>query len=330
MQFVFDESGSFTVPREQTHHRVGVVVGVAIADHVRSELERRFRDFTSTLERHERVNGEPKGARLCAEHQKAFGNLLRRFRHGIMVTPVTLDLSMLVGTPYASPGAGMAAAVRDWIPRMKHEPPKQRMEELARQMENLSDNQALRAFALAYCFRQILEYAMTLMAHGEFAASWEDLEFVVDRVHKQANSREEQVFTIAVMSWLSAWIEIRPIGLIQEIHTASHPIVRKYVLPEGLELGSLMRDRIRWENSAASWGLQVADMAAAIIGAAVQDPTNTAAARAFVGVMRASHLSPSHALNVFSPDPDVDESSLDKYQPLGDALATDQRRRQSR
>jgi hypothetical protein len=130
------------------------------------------------------------------------------------------------------------------------------------------------------------------------------------------------------MSWLSAWSDRHPIAYIDEIHTPSHPIVRKYTLAEGLELGSLLRDRIRWEDSAKSWGLQIADIAAAIIGAAVQDPTNVAAVRAFVGVMRATYLSPAHALNIFTPIPEVDESYLDKYQPLADALALDQQRRQ--
>jgi hypothetical protein len=327
VKFFFDESGDFTVPGDGTRHKAGVVVGVAVADHVRDELERQFRRFTATLEQNEFIKGEPKGSKLCLAHQNAFGNFLKRLRHGVIVTPATLDLSVLADTVYCSPGAGMAEAVRNWIPRMKHDAPKQRLHELAQQMSNLSATQSLRLLALAYCFRQLLEFSITFMSHGEFAASWEDLQFVVDRVHPKPNGREEQVFSITVMSWLAAWSEYRPIGLIEEIHTECHPIVRKYTVPEGLELGSMLRGRIFWENSATSWGLQIADIAASIIGRAIRNPGDRAAQQAFIRIMRASHGTPNVALNVFTPNPTAGQSYLEKYQPLVDALALDGERR---
>ena len=206
---------------------------------------------------------------------------------------------------------------------MRHEPPKGGLEQLARQMDNLSSNQSLRIITLAYCLRHLLEYAITYMSHGEFASSWEQLSFVVDRVHPKPNGREEQVFAIAVMSWLSAWSETMPLGLIEEIHTDTHPIVRRYCVDEGLELGSMLRDRIVWENSATSWGLQIADISASIVGKAIHNPDNRDAVKAFARLMRASHGDPAVAFHVFTINPDADRSYADKYQPLVDALSRD-------
>jgi hypothetical protein len=325
--FFFDESGSFAVPRDGATHRAAVIVSIAVPDHVIPILRRRFLDFASTLEKNERENGEPKGARLCITHQLAFGDMLRRLRTSIILTPVTLDLSILSGSEYASLGSGMADAIRDWIPRMLHDGPKDRLDLLARQASNLSDNQTLRAFALAYCFKKTLDHAVMFLSHGEFERSWNDLHFVVDRVHTQPASREEQVFSILVLSWLAAWSESDPIALIREIHTPGHTLVRKYSGEGGLDLGLILRDRIEWHDSRSNWGLQVADMAAAIIGKAVQNPASGAAAKPFVKVMRASCLTPARALNVFSPDLNTATDYVEKYQPLVDAMIADRDRR---
>jgi hypothetical protein len=166
-----------------------------------------------------------------------------------------------------------------------------------------------------------------MLSYGEFEDSWKDLHFVVDRIHTRMGSREEQVFSILVLSWLSAWSESEPIALIREIHSPSHTIVRKYRGQQGLDLGLILRDRLEWKDSKSSWGLQIADMAAAIIGKAVQDPASPTVMKPFINVMRATCSAPANALNVFTPDLEGPVDYLDKYQPLVDAMLADQRRR---
>ena len=234
---------------------------------------------------------------------------------------------MLSGTEYASIGARTADAILEWVPRMRHAAPQDRLELLARQVRNLSDNQTLRAFALAYCFLKTLHHTIMFLSHGPFEVSWNELRFVVDRVHSRPNNREEQVFSLLVFSWLSAWSDTNPIATVREIHTSAHTIMRKYGQQGGLELGLMMRDKIAWQNSRTNWGLQIADMAAAIVGDAVQHPESAATLKAFVGVMRSACLAPGYALNVFTPHPDPPATYIDRYQPLVDALVTDQQRR---
>src|SRR3954454_11757882 len=93
VHFFFDESGDFSLPRSRNEHRVGIVAALAVPDHVMPELERKYRDFASTLEANERVNGEPKGSRLCYKHRKTFGETVGRFIYRIIFSPVTFDLS---------------------------------------------------------------------------------------------------------------------------------------------------------------------------------------------------------------------------------------------
>lgn len=320
----------FAVPRDRTQHRAAVVACLAVPDDVAPELERRYRDFASTLERDERVNGEPKGARLCERHKKMFGDLLRRFSHRISLTPVTIDLSVLSGTAYASIAGGMAETLREWVPKMKHDGPREHLSLLARQSENLSADQALRIFALAICFREALHHAVLFLSHGEFEKSWEDLRFIMDRVHTKPNSREEQVFSIMVLGWLTAWSDTEPVTTIKEIHTSTHPIIRKYATGDGLELGSMLRDQVEWRDSASEWGLQVVDMAAAIVGDAVKNPSVPSAVRAFARVMRASFYSHRRGPGLFTPNPSAEETYVDKYRPLADAMRVDQEGRSRR
>jgi hypothetical protein len=327
MQFFFDESGSFAVPNDAAQHRASSIVCLAVPDHVASELERRYHDFASTLEQDERVNGEPKGSRLCDRHRKAFGDLLRRFAGQISLTPVTIDLSVLSGTAYASIAQGMADTLLEWVPIMKHDTPRENLKLLARQSKNLSQNQALRIFALAICFQEALQQAILYLSCGQFEQSWENLRFVVDRVHTKAESREEQVFSLMVLGWLAAWSETRPLMTIEEIHTPNHLIERKYGEDDGLELGRMLRDRIEWRDSASEWGLQIADMAAAIVGEAARNPTVPSATRAFARVMRSSFYVHTRGPGLFTPNPFAGEKYLDKYQPLADAMRDDQQRR---
>jgi hypothetical protein len=194
MHFFFDESGDFSLPRNSDEHRVGVVAAIVVPDHVLPELEKRYLDFASTLEPSERVNGEPKGARFCYRHRKSFGEMIGRFIYRIVFTPFTFDLSTLEGD-HAEPVPKMAEALREWVPRMKYEPARERIALMAKQINNLSTPQAHRLYSLANAFRESIQAAISFLATGPNESSWEKLSFEVDRVQQRANSREEQLFS---------------------------------------------------------------------------------------------------------------------------------------
>lgn len=267
--------------------RAAIVAGIIVPDHVAPVLERRYRDFVSTLEPSERLNGEPKGNRLCYKHRKAFAEMLGRFAMSVALTPFTLDLTDL--TPeQAAPNAKIAESIREWIPQMKHDAPKDGLEHLARQVENLSVNQAHRLYCLANCFREAISAAVAFFSTGENEPSWESLSFEVDRTHPKPGNREEQAFTKIIGGWLWAWTETWPIPLIREIHTPDLLVMRKYAHGDvGLNVRQLLHGNVHWHDSATNWGIQVADMAASIIGEAIRRPTAYEAVRPNVKLMRA-------------------------------------------
>lgn len=285
MHFFFDESGDFSLPRSD-EHRYGVIAALAVPDPVAPELEKRYRDFASTLEANERVNGEPKGARFCYEHRKKFGDMLGRFIYRIVFTPLTFDLSSLTGDR-AEPKNKMVQALLDWVPKMKHEAPRERIALMAKQMANLSTPQIHRLYSLAAAFREVLAASITFLASGENESSWEHLRFEVDRVQKQANGREEQLFSGLIGAWLYAWSEKLPVQMITEVHTDDLLIFKKYGDEGGLNLAPMLIDNIHWKNSADSWGIQVADIAATIVADAVREPTSYRAVKPFIKLMRA-------------------------------------------
>jgi len=325
MHFFFDESGDFGIPRDDVGpRRAGIVAALVIPDHVAPELERKYRDFSSTLEANERVKGEPKGSRLCYRHKKQFAELLGRFIYRIALAPFTFDLSSLEGD-HATPNARSAEAIREWIPKMEHEEPKKRLELLARQFERLSANQAHRLYSLANGFREAIWAAVSFFATGPNESSRDKLHFKVDRVHTQPNNREEQVFSGLIGAWLYAWSEIIPLQLVAEIHTPDLLIFKKYGKDGHLNLNPMLVGNIQFVDSADSWGVQIADISAAIIGDAVRHPAQYRSVMPFVKLMRACPYATSRGPGLLVADK-TDAEVLKWYEPLRKALAVDRKR----
>jgi hypothetical protein len=324
MHFFFDESGDFSIPRDAGPRRAGVVAGLIVPDHVLAELEKKYRDFASTLEPSERVKGEPKGFRFCYRHKKQFAELLGRFIYRVALAPFTFDLSSLEGD-HANPNARSAEAIREWIPKMEHEEPRKRLELLAKQFERLSVNQAHRLYSLANGFREAIWAAVSFFATGPNEASWEKLYFEVDRVHTKPNNREEQVFSGLIGAWLYAWSEVMPLQLIAEVHKPNLLLFKKYGKNGHLDLNPMLVGNIQFVNSADRWGVQVADISAAIIGDAVRNPTKYESVVPYVKLMRACPYITPRGPGLLVADKN-DAEVLKWYEPLSKAVALDRKR----
>jgi hypothetical protein len=48
MFYFFDESGDFSVPKSRAHHKVAVVMGVAVSDAIYDDLNAGFRQFVNS------------------------------------------------------------------------------------------------------------------------------------------------------------------------------------------------------------------------------------------------------------------------------------------
>jgi hypothetical protein len=314
MNFYFDESGDFRVPR--AGHKVAVVMGVVISDAVQQILFAKFEDFVSRLTSGECHNGEPKGSLLSSTHREQFCELLVN-SGGVVITPVTLDLSSLDAEYERSVSERLSAILAQRAQEMLYLTARDQLLLIARQFRNLSSSQALRIYSWANCFREAIQHAFLFLAGGQHERSWERVVFEIDRVQVRAASREEKVFSLMLLAWLTGWSRRFPFALIREVHTPAHPIVQTYDTPDGIDLGKLIRGNVRWKTSSESLGLQIADIACNIVFQAAQDlDDRRGAVRRYGLLMRASPYGPSRGPGLFSPRRDAPAETGTKYRAL--------------
>jgi len=129
------------------------------------------------------------------------------------------------------------------------------------------------------------------------------------------------VFSLMVLSWLTAWSFRHPIILVTELHTPEHPFVQNFDTEAGVAFGRLVRDRIHWLSSKESWGLQVADIAANVVGRAIEELNDTNGTVTLYGsLMRSSYYGPLRGPGLVSPLAEPDNATAMKYRLLVDEM----------
>jgi hypothetical protein len=274
MHFFCDESGDFSLPATG-EHKCGVVCGLVVPETVQASLLADFQGFVSRLESHEKDEGEPKGTLLRDESRNDFCHLLNNYRGQVLVTPTTLDLNTgstkMAGNICEHMKARLFAEAKKCIQATMQD----QMVELARQWGNLSVNDALRLLSLTSCFWEAIEHSVVFLSDKPYHPCWNSLDFVVDAVRTAHLSRDERVFQIMVLMWLTAWTKRRPLTTIAEIHTPDHPFERNYCVDNRtFDLGKMLRGNMSFHNSADSLGLQMADICSNIVYQAVHDLNN--------------------------------------------------------
>ncbi len=296
------------------------MMGVAVSDLIYDELRNEFKNFVARLTPPECLQGEPKGSLLSYEHRVEFCNILARY-DGVSLTPVTLDLSSLSRQGEVVITERMYEMLCEWAGKMLYPGGRDGLLLIARQYRNLSVNQALRIYSLANCIREALEHAIIFFSNRGHEKSWDNVVFEVDRVQVRPNSREEKVFSLMVLGWLTGWSRTRPIILIKEIHTRDHPFVKNYDRPEGIDFGKLVRGRIRWVDSRDSWGVQIADIAATIVSQAAYALDDRGGLVSLYGaLMRSSYYGPWRGPGLFTPLADVPSLVSGKYMLLSEVM----------
>jgi hypothetical protein len=274
MRFFFDESGDFSIPAAG-EHKCGVVCGLVVPETVQASLFPDFEAFASALATQEKDKGEPKGTLLRDESRNDFCRLLNKYRGQVLVTPTTLDLG--IGSTQKASGICEQIKARLFVDAKKcvYATMRSEVEELARQWGNLSVNDGLRLLALTSCFWEAIEHSVIFHSGKPYYSCWDSLDFVVDGVRTASLSRDERVFQIMVLMWLTAWTKRRPLTTIAEIHTPDHPFEKKYCLDnDRFDLGKLLRGNVSFRSSADSVGLQMADICSNIVYQAVHDLNN--------------------------------------------------------
>lgn len=320
MYFYVDESGDFAVPEHSGVHRTAVAMSVAISDLVHDRLRADFQSIVATLDSSEFRDGEPKGSLMSPVHLNNFCDMLARY-DGISITPVTLDLSSIanVGAEYVH--QGMHERLRDQVHLMIYPGGKEMINLLASQWRKLDPSQTLRIYSWAYCIHEALHHAIIFLSNRGHESCWETIRVEIDRVQVSPNSREERVFSFMVMGWLAGWSRSRPFPLVEEIHTASHPFVRLYDTEDGINITKLMFGNIHWVNSAESWGVQLADIAAYIVSRATYALDDRDGSISLYGsLMRSSRYGARRGPGIFTPIQDAPSSTSGKYVLLSEAM----------
>lgn len=324
MKFYFDESGEFSIPSDRNKHAVSVVMGVAISELILDQLFCDFKKFLLNLKSCELENGEPKGYLLTNKHKKEFCDLLVGFNNGISLTPATLDLSLLSNSQYLNINKKFSDYLASYSKKMKYKKAQDQLLLLSKQHKNLSNQQALRIYSIAYCFKKALEHSFLFLSNRGHENYWENVRFEIDRIQKNANSREEKVFPILILGWIDGWSREAPIYLVKEIHTRDHPLVKKYGDENGVDIAKIIKNNIYWCNSKNSLGLQIADIASNIVfKAAYNLERDKESLMLFSSLMRSSHYGSKKGPGLFSPvldDVDYAKNISKKYKILSEVM----------
>jgi hypothetical protein len=130
----------------------------------------------------------------------------------------------------------------------------------------------------------------------------------IDPVQQRSGSRERIVFESMMLGWITAWTQLDPIITIEGTHTEDHPFVRHYAIDDkGIDMGALLRDRIRWPSSSTSRGIQISDMCATINSLVVRRIVDASDLRNYGTLMTRNVLAPHLAPGIIT----VSEEQLD-------------------
>lgn len=175
MKFFFDESGNFQLP-PAGEHRVGIVSGVAIPESDEAEIFRQFDAFLSQLPASSFRNGEPKGRLLDDAGRKALADMLVDLP-GILFSPVTLDLTSLVGQPQADVTGLVSRKLIQLQATCKHERLRNQVGQLANDVGAMSTQQALRLAAWAKCISRTVHNSIIFHSGTKYEPCWNQLRF---------------------------------------------------------------------------------------------------------------------------------------------------------
>lgn len=318
MRFYFDESGDFRLDGDPDQ-QVGIVVGITIPESAEPEVITRFDDFVATLPASAFKNGEPKGNLLTLEYRTRFSAIIAADDR-IVVTPAILDISSINKANLDVRG-GMVRRMRDIAEQCIHESMREQVDLLAKQFQNLSDNQSLRLCSVAYCIKRAFEQTIIVLSGREYFECWNEMRFEIDPAHVRPTNREQLVFKWTLLGWLQGWSQESPTTIIEEIHTADHPIVKHYSTADGkFDLKKLHLDNLHYPRSSESKGIQIADMAASIIRHAVHGIVTFDNLMNYGLLLKNNLWAPKYAHGLFclSGPNDVDYS---RYEGLTEAVA---------
>jgi hypothetical protein len=264
MRMYFDESGTFEAGRARSD--VAIVTGVAVPATDQPRLFAEFGRLKVSEIGCASASEEVKGHRLTTNQRRLICRLLDQFPR-VLVRPVIVDLHDFYGA--------QMQVLRDELGRSFEEvafelPPGEARREvgLLRSLHlRMSNSQLARLFAWANCIdRTLRDAAMELVPEHE-RTSWSGLELLVDGPTANLATPEGRFFIPMLQNWLVTWsYENRFPAL--EVAGKQHPLLEHFHHAMGLNIRTLVERGLHFVDSATEPGIQLADIAATIVGSA--------------------------------------------------------------
>jgi hypothetical protein len=240
---------------------------------------------------------------------------------GIVIRPVTLDLTSLAGHSEADVPALISRKLTELQATCKHQTMGDDMAQLAHDVSMLSPQQALRLVAWAKCITRSIEDSIIVHAEARYHTSWNSVRFEIDPVEQTPGNREERVFTTMLPMWVTSWSHDEPFTTIEGIHTADHPLVKNWETAEGLDIGKMFRSNVHYVSSASSRGIQLADMTAELVRRAVIGIANATNLQNYGLIMTKSIGKPERASGLVLLAPAGVDDLNRRYHGLADAIS---------
>jgi hypothetical protein len=295
------------------------VSGVAIPDSDEAEIFQRFDAFLSKLPSSSFKDGEPKGRLLDDACRKALATMLATVP-GILLCPIMLDLTSLVGQRQAHVAALVSRRLIALQAKCTHETFRNQIAELALDVDKLSTQQSLRLVAWAKCIARTIQDSIILHSGTTHESSWNSLRFEIDPVEEVPGKREERVFKTMLPMWVSSWSLDEPFTEIEGIHTVDHPLVKNWDCDHGLDIGKLFKSNMHYVSSASSKGIQLADMTASLVRRSVMGIANAADLQNYGLIMTKSIGKPQRACGLLCLAHAAGEDLNRRYHGLTDAI----------
>ena len=239
---------------------------------------------------------------------------------GILVCPIMLDLTSIVGQPQSDAAGLVSRKLIQLQATCKHEAFRNQIAALASDIGALSTQQALRLAAWAKCIARTVHDSIIRHSGTKYESSWNSLRFEIDPVENIPGNREERVFETMLPMWVSSWSHDEPFTEIEGIDTADHPLVKNWDCNDGLDIGKMFKDNVHYVSSASSKGIQLADMTASLVRRSVMGIANAADLQNYGFMMTKTIGKPLHACGMFCLAPAEIKDLERRYHGIADAI----------
>lgn len=293
MNFFFDDSGDFTLPKN-TENKISLWLGVAIPEICFDRIKKNYLEWEASSMSSLKVK-EIKGALLDETSRMQFFGVIKN-ENDLLIQPGIIDLQIQKKYTPSDLSAVMRDIGIDASKRMKSKKDQDIMGLHGKRLGNLSAEQLLKFMTLTFCIIETFRHSIMFRSYDSLRECWNDVIILIDKSSRQKCSREELILWDSLGWALHNMTKRTPFGLVEGIHDQKHPFIINYDSPMGIN-GKKLFQNLHFENSNNHWGLRFTDIMANTMYRALNDLENTSGALPYYKkIMKYSPLGPKSNL----------------------------------